>query len=78
MWPNACMPDPDFKSVSLVLLDNNQQVRKVLVSHLFHLGFRDIIDTDRLNQVEEHLTANSVDLLVATTGDGDDLAAAED
>jgi DNA-binding response OmpR family regulator len=65
-----------FESIRLVILDGNRQVRQALVSHLFHHGFRDIVDTDRLSDVEERLATDTVDLLIATTGEVGDLTAA--
>lgn len=65
-----------FESVRLVVLESNRQVRQALIAHLFHHGFRDIVETDRLADVEERLAKDSVDLLIASVLDGAEQTAA--
>lgn len=65
-----------FEAVRLVILESNRQVRQALVAHLFHHGFRDIADTDRLSDVVERVTSDSVDLLIASVNNSDDMTAA--
>ncbi len=74
--PRKLGVDMRFEAVRLVVLESNRQVRQALIAHLFHHGFRDIVETDRLSDVEERLTKDSVDLLIASVqGDADQTVA---
>ena len=69
-----------FENVDLVLGDSNTMVRQGLKGALFTRGFRDIIDTDRLEVLREAVSDHNVDILICGSElvDGDTCSLAHD